>query len=84
MPETRVRQGVGTTESSWIEALLKLNARIVIARDDVSAQAARVMDALEARHDIEAAETRFRLLKDELDALRLARDALLREVNTKE
>jgi archaellum component FlaC len=62
---------------SWFETLTELNERIVRMQAQVSDQAARIMDALEQRHDIEAAEVRFQILNEELLSLRVARNALL-------
>ena len=67
-------------DKNWCEVLVNLNGRIVEMQTKVSAQAVRVMDALERRHDIEAEEARFQALNEELRALRSARDALLKEL----
>jgi hypothetical protein len=60
---------------NWIETLQDFDIRILAAEAAVREQAARVLGAIEERHDIEEAKARFTALQDALDQLRRDRDA---------
>ncbi|MCK2055319.1 hypothetical protein [Methylobacterium sp. 37f] len=71
---------MSSTDTIWISSLLHLNESIVAAQVRLSAQAGRIMDALEMREDITEEEGLFGAYRDKLHLLRLARDAMLSQV----
>lgn len=71
---------MSSPETEWISDLLQLNTRIIAAQSRLSAQASRIMEALETREDIDEEEGLFGAYRDKLRALRQARDALLSQV----
>ena len=66
-----------TTNTRWIDHLLRLNGHTIAAERAVSAQAGRILDALEMREEIAEKEQTFVSYRSHLHDLRLMRNEIL-------
>jgi hypothetical protein len=67
-------------DAAWICKLLDLNGSIIAAQARLSAQASRILEALEMRDDITEEEGLFTAYRDKLRLLRQARDVMLSQI----
>ncbi|WP_156375718.1 hypothetical protein [Methylobacterium sp. Leaf125] len=71
---------MSSVDADWISRLLDLNGSIIAAQARLSAQASRVMEALEIREDITEEEGLFSAYRDKLRYLRQARNVMLSQL----
>jgi hypothetical protein len=72
---------MSSVDADWISRLLDLNGSIIATQARLSAQASRIMEALEIREDVTEEEGLFSAYRDKLRHLRQARNVMLSQLN---